>query len=591
MDASEARDDKRPELRVVAQADEHFQPVHHLLDQEPVELRTRFRLPQPPLHPVGRPDDGAGVAEPERDAADFGLVDGLARDDLERHRIPDVVGKPGRFGGGCGEAAPRFRDTSGGEQIRDRSRERGCRAARRRHAPPPAFGIASERLQGAHRLRKPLEERHAGRRLERAPRIGDVLTHAPVRDHRGRAPARGGERFRVAALVASRRELALHRKDIDAGVLRDRLADFLEVLRPAGQPGAAVERVGRRQPPIQKRRDRGFRLPAQLRDGKTGLAGVIEEQAGRPARIARERHARSPGEPHGRKHQGGLDQVVEAVTAHDAVAFADRVENVVVAGHGTGMALGRRTAALARPGLDDHDGLCRGKRLVGGRHEGFGAANSLQHAGDDPGLRVVDQEGDVVGDVEIELVAAGHRIAEAETPDGALSEPVLKGSPGLEDHADAALWQRAHPFRGVEQMGLGQGERAHAVGSADPEPLFAEFRKRPGARAARFVAPFAESRGEDQRGLEPVGVPLGERVDHVLGRDDGEGEVDGFGQAREGRVYVAIPQAVAPRIDQIDRDREAGMREVAEDRARPAAGSALRSAHDGNGPRPEKLLD
>ena len=254
------------------------------------------------------------------------------------------------------------------------------------------------------------------------------------------------------------------------------------------------------------------------------------------------------------------------------------------------LSVAERPGSLA-PVLTTTMGFPAASAPRGSLHESFRAANALQHAGDHPGVRVVDEKGDVVGDIEVELVAAGYRVAEAEAADSALGEPVLEGSARLEDHAHAAPGKRAHPLRRVEQMGFGQGERAHAVGSADPEPLFAEPGELPGAHAARLVAALAESGGEDQRGLQPVGETVGERVDHALGRDDGKREVDRLGKAREGRVDLAVPETVPAGIDQIDRDRKTGVLQISENRTRPTARAALRSADDGDRPRSEQLID
>ena len=225
-----------------------------------------------------------------------------------------------------------------------------------------------------------------------------------------------------------------------------------------------------------------------------------------------------------------------------AVLAADRVEHLIVAGDRAGVARGRRLAALAAADLEQEDRLFRRERLLGRRHEGLRPANALDQADDDLRVLVIDQEVDVVGEIEIELVAARHRVGEIEAAQRRLLQPELERAAGLEHHADRARAQRAHALGRIEQELLAQRERAHAVRAGNAQAVLVGQRQHRLRAAALGVAAFAELRGIDQRAFQAVGGALGERIGNAGRRNDGEREVDRLGNGGEVGIDRPAPQ-------------------------------------------------
>ena len=265
-------------------------------------------------------------------------------------------------------------------------------------------------------------------------------------------------------------------------------------------------------------------------------------------------------------------QIVERGTADDAVLPADRVEHLIVGRDRAGVAHRRRLAAFAAPDLDQEDRLAGGERLFRRRHEGLRPADALDQADDDLGVLVVDQEVDVVGEIEIELVAARDRVGEIEAAQRRLLQPELERAAGLEHDADRAGLKPAHALGRIEQELLAERERAHAVRSGNAKPvLVGQGEQRLRALLALGIAAFAELRGVDQRAFQAVRRGLGERVDDGDGRDDGQREIDGLRDRREVRIDRPAPQLAPLRIDQIELRRKAGEFEVVVDFLDPAA--------------------
>ena len=236
------------------------------------------------------------------------------------------------------------------------------------------------------------------------------------------------------------------------------------------------------------------------------------------------------------------------------------------------MAHRRRLAAFAAPDLDQEDRLAGRERLLRRRHEGLRPADALDQADDDLGVLVLDQEIDVVGEIEIELVAARHRVGEIEAAQRRLLQPELERAAGLEHDADRARLKPAHALGRIEQELLAERERAHAVRAGNAKPvLVGQGEQRLRALLALGIAAFAELRRIDQRAFQAVGRGLGERVDDGDGRDNGQREVDGFRDRREVRIDRPAPQLAPLGIDQIQLCRETGEFEVVVDFLDPAA--------------------
>ena len=128
----------------------------------------------------------------------------------------------------------------------------------------------------------------------------------------------------------------------------------------------------------------------------------------------------------------------------------------------------------------------------------------------------LDQEIDVVGEIEIQLVAARYRIGKVEAAERCLLQPELECSAGLKNHADRARLQSAHALGRIEQELFAERERAHAVRAGNAKPVLVGQRQQSlAALCALGIAAFAELCGIDQRTFEAVRRSLGERVDDV----------------------------------------------------------------------------
>ena len=216
------------------------------------------------------------------------------------------------------------------------------------------------------------------------------------------------------------------------------------------------------------------------------------------------------------------------------------------------------------------------ERLLGRRHERLRPANAFDQTDDDLGVLVLDQEIDVVGEIEVEFVAARHRVREIEPAQRRLLQPELERAAGLEHDADRARLKRAHALGRIEQQLLAERERAHAVRTGNAKPVLL----RQGAQSLRALLPFgvaafAELRGVDQRAFQAAGRALGQRVDDGVRRDDGQREIDRLRDRCEIRIDRPAPQLAALRIDQIKLRRETGEFQVLVDFLTPAAAAGI----------------
>lgn len=103
------------------------------------------------------------------------------------------------------------------------------------------------------------------------------------------------------------------------------------------------------------------------------------------------------------------------MATHDAVAAAQRVEHDIVSGKRAGVAHYGFLGTFAPPALDHQDRLPDGKRARRGSHECRRAANAFDEADDDLRVLVVEEELEIIGQVEIKLVAARNAVRKPET--------------------------------------------------------------------------------------------------------------------------------------------------------------------------------
>ena len=208
---------------------------------------------------------------------------------------------------------------------------------------------------------------------------------------------------------------------------------------------------------------------------------------------------------------------------------------------------------------------------------------------DDLELRLVGEEGDVVGDREPGLVAAGDQIFR---PDAALLQRLVG-----EDHHAAALADerdRARPHR--QRTVLGQRDEAapgadiaHAVRARHGEPGVRDHRGEFAAeRGGLRIEAFAEAGGEHRGAARAGGGAALERLDHACRRHQHHHVVGRFGQRFEIRIAGLAPDLGAPRIDQIDRTGKLVVVEIVPYPRRPAAGSVAGADQNGVARRGER---
>jgi hypothetical protein len=136
------------------------------------------------------------------------------------------------------------------------------------------------------------------------------------------------------------------------------------------------------------------------------------------------------------------------------------------------VAHGCRLAALAAPDFDDEDRFAGSERLRRRRHERLRPAHALDQADDHLGVLVVDQKVDVVGEIEVQLIAAGDGVGEVEATERCLLQPELERAAGLEHDADRTGLKSAHALGRIEQELFAKRDRAHAVRSGNAKPVF-----------------------------------------------------------------------------------------------------------------------
>ena len=189
-----------------------------------------------------------------------------------------------------------------------------------------------------------------------------------------------------------------------------------------------------------------------------------------------------------------LHRVVERVGADDARFSGDRVEGGDRARQRPRMRQRGLAAFLRLPELDRDDRLARGARVLAGGDELLDVGDGLDIDENDLQRVVAGEIGDVVGDAQARLVAAGDEVARAHA---AFLERLID-----EDHHAAALADERHLARrhvlrtilGQRHEPRGLADVAHAVGAGH-----ADARSRDGLaqllaeRRARFVERLAEA--------------------------------------------------------------------------------------------------
>ena len=195
--------------------------------------------------------------------------------------------------------------------------------------------------------------------------------------------------------------------------------------------------------------------------------GVVVEQIDRAARGGDKADARPLRQPAAGERERSFQEVVEGAAMADAVTFAHREIGRKIATDDAGVGKCRGLRFCGDAGLDRKDRLAGRERAPGGLHERQRAADALDEQHDRAGVRVVDQEIEVVGEIEIGLVARADAVGEAQTAVGAAAQPELQGAARLEDAADRARGEAPKLAVGIGKQPLAIAVRAHAIGAGD----------------------------------------------------------------------------------------------------------------------------
>jgi hypothetical protein len=98
VDPPQAEHHHRPETRVPPRPDDRLDPLgHHLAHLDTVDPRPRNPRPAVVQDRLVGVEHLLAVVQVERDAAGVALVQDVARDDLQHHRIADRLGRPHRL--------------------------------------------------------------------------------------------------------------------------------------------------------------------------------------------------------------------------------------------------------------------------------------------------------------------------------------------------------------------------------------------------------------------------------------------------------------------------------------------------------------
>jgi hypothetical protein len=327
-----------------------------------------------------------------------------------------------------------------------------------------------------------------------------------------------------------------------------------EVVGAAEHPETAVDRIA------HQRADREHGVEARRRGGRKRrkfeavALRRVEEEAAIGAR-ERDRAQPAAGRRTGMHQQfGDLDCVVERVGANDADLPRDRVEGLDAAGERAGMGHGGAAPGFRLAELDRDDRLAGRARHAARRFERREPRDRLDIDDDDLQFRLVGEEGDVIGDREPDLVAAGDQVLRR---DAALLQRLV----GEDHHAAALADERHRASLHVQRTVLGQGyeparraDIAHAVRSGDCEPgLRDHVGELTSERGAVAIEAFAETGRKDRGAARARGGATLERFDDA---SRGHQHHQMIGRLRK-RAEIAVagltPDLGSTRIDEVDR--------------------------------------
>jgi hypothetical protein len=330
-------------------------------------------------------------------------------------------------------------------------------------------------------------------------------------------------------------------------------------------------RPGRRQHPVQL----GHGLVGQRRQGPAQVDQVVDRhhpdaaavgQDGQPLAV----QAALVGDGLHR-----LEQLLQVVHPQDAGAAEGGVVDVVGPGQGAGVGGGGLGALGHAAGLDGQHRLVAGGG-AGRRDELAGVADGLDVEQDGADVRMGAQIVDGVAEVDVEVVAQGDEMREA---DAARRGPVqhrrAQGA-GLADEGHLAGLGRLVQETGVETQAGHQ--QADAVRPQQAHPIFArrlQHRLLCGAPVLHRDLP--EAGGDDHGGEHPAGAQGIDDPGHRLGRHADHRHVRGDGQGLDRRIGQNAGNRLVGRVHRHDRPFESALEQISHqqraDRARAVRGA------------------
>ena len=249
---------------------------------------------------------------------------------------------------------------------------------------------------------------------------------------------------------------------------------------------AEIERILRHDAVLQERQQGGVGGVRELRNDRALAFRIVEQEIDGAARGGDETDPRSLGQPSALEGERGLHHVVERATIADAVALAHGEIGRIVAADDAGVGGGRGLRLGGGAGLDRQDRLAGFERAGGRMHEGLRPPDAFDEQRDDAGVRIIDQEVEIIGEIEIGLVAGGDPVGEAQAAVGAGPQPELQRAARLEHAGDRAGRHAAQFGVRIGEQPLPVAVRPHAIGAGQAQICVGQERLEPGAALLRF---------------------------------------------------------------------------------------------------------
>ena len=195
------------------------------------------------------------------------------------------------------------------------------------------------------------------------------------------------------------------------------------------------------------------------------------------------------------------------------------------------------------------------------------------------GVRIVDQEIQIVGEIEADLVAGGDAVGEAQAAVGGGAQPELQGAARLERRAHRARREAAKLVVRIGEDLLVIAVGAHAVRARHLDLAAAEEVLQPGAALVRLRIGTVAHRGRiDRRGRDAGGFRILQHAGDADGRHDDHRVLDRLRRLAQRRHARLAEHFLLPWIDQDQPARIAEVAQVAIDD--PGPGRPFRSPDD-----------